>query len=168
MPGASELDLVGAPSDGIATYKIRLGSEERRYAAIESPFSRTGCHGPSFCACGRARGGLCTRCAAGERGAGGRACTAVGASAGPVVTSLQYHLAGAAGTGRARRLPTFQDPAAASRWRRAERRSMRVDIALVVAGHISATLRTMRHAMRRTSGPYGEFWWLCALVGLVS
>ncbi len=32
--GASELDLVGAPSDGIATYKIRLGSEERRYAAM--------------------------------------------------------------------------------------------------------------------------------------
>ena len=32
--GASELDLVGAPSDGIATYKIRLGSEERRYASM--------------------------------------------------------------------------------------------------------------------------------------
>jgi hypothetical protein len=61
-------------------------------------------------------------------------------SPGPVVTSLQHHLAGAAGTGRARRLPTFQDPAAASRWRRAERRSMRVDIALVVAGHMSAAL----------------------------
>jgi CelD/BcsL family acetyltransferase involved in cellulose biosynthesis len=32
--GAIELDLVGAPSDGIATYKLRLGAEERHYAAM--------------------------------------------------------------------------------------------------------------------------------------
>jgi hypothetical protein len=32
--GASELDLVGAPSEGIATYKSRLGAEERGYVLM--------------------------------------------------------------------------------------------------------------------------------------
>jgi hypothetical protein len=35
--GASELDLVGAPSEGIATYKSRLGAEERGYMAMRRP-----------------------------------------------------------------------------------------------------------------------------------
>jgi CelD/BcsL family acetyltransferase involved in cellulose biosynthesis len=35
--GASELDLVGAPNEGIATYKLRLGAEERGYVVMRRP-----------------------------------------------------------------------------------------------------------------------------------
>ncbi len=35
--GASELDLLGAPNDGIATYKSRWGAEEREYLVMRRP-----------------------------------------------------------------------------------------------------------------------------------
>lgn len=35
--GASELDLVGAPNEGIATYKRRFGAEERGYVVMRRP-----------------------------------------------------------------------------------------------------------------------------------